>query len=385
MTRVFRRSIVHFTTVHSRADTRIYLKEAATLDGAFAAPVGMYVQDGLGPAGETSGPAVVDTGPRARNRLTRMTAGAWRMYCAVRRARPLVAHFHDPELIPVGLLLKLSGIKVVYDVHEDVPRQIASKHWVPRWLRPPVAAAAGSFEWAAGRVFDAIVPATPSIAEHFPARKCTLVQNFPLPDELVEVEPTRYVMRPPHVAYVGGIGTARGVMEMIQALSLVRREDLRLRMAGGFQIAADQSQAQDLPGWSKVDFVGWADRPAVAKLLGQVRAGLVLFHPAPNHTSAQPNKLFEYMAAGLPLIASDFALWRQIVDGVGCGLLVDPLDPAAIAGAIQWILDNPAEAEAMGQRGRLAVQERYNWPVEGAKLVGLYERLLGEASLPKAA
>ena len=89
------------------------------------------------------------------------------------------------------------------------------------------------------------------------------------------------------------------------------------------------------------------------------------------------------MAAGLPLIASDFPLWRQIVDRVGCGLLVDPLDPAAIADAIQWVLDNPEEAQAMGERGRLAIQERYNWTIEGAKLIELYERRLEVPSLRK--
>lgn len=378
-------AVVHFSTVHPRADTRVRLKEAETLAGAFRRPFCLYVQDGLGHEAGAHGVNVVDTGPRPKTRFSRMTLGAWRMYRAVLHARPTVAHFHDPELIPIGLLLKLSGIKVVYDVHEDVPRQIAGKHWVPPALRRPLAGAAAAFEWVAGRIFDGIVPATPSIAQHFPAANCTLVQNFPLPGELVEVEPTPYAARPPHVAYVGGISKPRGLIQMVRALLLVGDAEVRLRMAGAFQQAQAQAEAEGLPGWARVDFVGWADRKAVARLLGQVRAGLVLFHPAPNHTSAQPNKLFEYMAAGLPLIASDFPLWREIVEGVGCGLLVDPLDPDAIAQAIQWVLDNPEEAEAMGRRGQLAVQERYNWPIEGAKLVRLYERLLNEASLPKAA
>ena len=375
--------IAHLTTVHSRTDTRIRLKQVATLSRGLNAAVHVYVQDGLGDETDAGGPLIVDTGPPVTNRLARMTVGAWRMYRAVRRTRPTVAHFHDPELIPVGLLLKLSGTKVVYDVHEDLPRQIASKDWIPAWLRPPIAAAAATIEWIGGRVFDAIVPATPAIAEHFPPSKIALVQNFPLPDELLEASPTPYASRPPHVAYVGGIGVLRGLMEMIQALPLIDREEARLCMAGAFHHEANRIQAEALPGWSRVNFVGWADRMAVAELLGQTRAGLVLFHPAPNHTSAQPNKLFEYMAAGLPLIASDFPLWRQIVDGVGCGLLVDPLDPAAIADAIQWVLDNPEEAQAMGERGRLAIQERYNWTIEGAKLIELYERRLEVPSLRK--
>jgi glycosyltransferase involved in cell wall biosynthesis len=131
-----------------------------------------------------------------------------------------------------------------------------------------------------------------------------------------------------------------------------------------------------MPGWARVDFHGWADRPAVARILASCRGGLVLFHPEPNHVTAQPNKMFEYMAAGLPVIASDFPLWREIVDGAGCGLLVDPMDPAAIARAMQWIIDHPEEAAEMGRRGRAAVEHTYNWEAESTKLIELYRRLL---------
>ncbi|QYX56780.1 glycosyltransferase [Roseovarius sp. SCSIO 43702] len=83
------------------------------------------------------------------------------------------------------------------------------------------------------------------------------------------------------------------------------------------------------------------------------------------------------MGAGLPVIASDFPLWRQIVDGAGCGLLADPQDPRAIARAMDWILDNPDEAEEMGRRGKHAVETTYNWPTEAEKLVAFYNERLG--------
>ena len=131
-------------------------------------------------------------------------------------------------------------------------------------------------------------------------------------------------------------------------------------------------------GWSKVRFHGWSSRTEVANILGDVRAGLVVLHPLKNYIDSFPTKMFEYMAIGLPVIASDFPLWRRIISDVNCGLFVDPQNPEAIAKAMQWILDHPQEAEDMGQRGRKAVEEVYNWKSESVKLANLYESLLGD-------
>lgn len=370
--------LIHFTTVHPRGDTRIRVKEVASLAKRLDTVIALFVQDGNGSETDASNNIqVVDTGTPPKGRLARMTLGAWRIWCAVKAARPTVAHFHDPELIPVGLALKVSGIKIVYDVHEDVPRQILGKHWIPRWARRPVSWAMASIEWIAARVFDAIVPATPKIAERFPAQKTVVVQNFPILDELVRAEEVPYVDRLRHFAYVGGVTRIRGAQEMVDALDCIDRGgDVRLRVVGAFQPIGLQTEIEALSGWSYIEFLGWANRAQVAELLGNVRAGLVLFHPLPNHIDAQPNKLFEYMSAGLPVIASDFPLWRRIVAGAGCGLLVDPMDPKAITEAMQWILDHPEEAEAMGRRGRLAVEETYNWEQESDKLLALYRQLL---------
>ena len=105
--------------------------------------------------------------------------------------------------------------------------------------------------------------------------------------------------------------------------------------------------------------------------------GLILLHPAPNHFQAYPNKLFEYMSAGLPVLASDFPLWREIIEGSGCGQVVDPTNPGEIAKGISWFIGHPAQAEEMGDRGRAAVDNLYNWGREEGKLIAFYKNLIG--------
>ena len=368
--------LVHLSTVHPRNDTRIFIKQVATLFSAMPLEVSLVVADGLGDSTPAGLPPVYDLGKLPARRFRRAVAGNLRALKFFRQTRPQLVHFHDPELIPLGIVLRLFGCKVIYDVHEDVPRQTMSKHWIPAVFRWPVALATAAMEWLAGLLFSGIVPATSTIAARFPPHKTVLVQNFPIQSELVLAEPVVYAERPPKFAYVGGVADIRGGKEMVQALEyLADLPDVRLEMAGGISPEGFVEDLPRLPGWQKVTYRGLIGRQEVARLLGSARAGLVLFHPVPNHVDAQPNKMFEYMSTGLPVIASDFPLWREIVAGAGCGLLVDPMDPRAIADALRWVLDPPEEAEAMGKKGQEAVKKIYNWEHEAVQLKGMYLRL----------
>jgi glycosyltransferase involved in cell wall biosynthesis len=126
------------------------------------------------------------------------------------------------------------------------------------------------------------------------------------------------------------------------------------------------------PGWRQVNEYGFVGRIEMRDILARSVAGVVTFLPEPNHIFAQPNKMFEYMSAGIPVIASDFPLWREIVAGNECGLLVDPQDPASIATAIDALVGDRALARRLGENGRRAVLERYNWSAEEKKLVDFY-------------
>lgn len=371
-------AIIHLTTLHPRADARIYIKEVKTLASSLPHKVVLVVADGKGSGDEKQSNVFIhDLGALGGGRLGRLFVGSWRSFCEIRKLRPAIIHFHDPELIPLAILLKIAGYKVIYDVHEDLPRQIISKDWLPENFRKPIAGLMSGLEWLAARVFNAIVAATPKITERFPANKTIMIQNFPIITEMLTSSPIPYMERPPSFAYPGYVTKDRGVIEVVHALDMLSDiNGIKLDLAGEFIPPKLEYEMQLLPGWTLVKYHGWISREQLAFLLGGVRAGLVLHHPIPNEIDAQPIKLYEYMAAGLPIIASNFPLLKQIIGDAGCGLLVDPLDPKAIAAAMRWILDHPAEAEAMGERGRKAVAEIYNWDFESVKLIDLYKKLL---------
>lgn len=362
------------TTVHPPLDIRIFYKEAKTLIKADY-DVTLIAQNDRN---EIINSVKIIPLPKTEKRIYRMFGLTFKVFRIALKQKADVYHFHDPELILVGVLLKLfTGEKVIYDVHEDLPSQILNKDWIHPWLRPIVAKGAVFAECLGAKFFDGIIAVTPTIAKRFPSFKTITVQNFPILNELVHPTFTPYQKRQSVLAYMGGITVIRGAKEMVQAVNLLPENlGAKLWLAGSFSPDGLEKNINQLDGSDRVKFFGWKSRQEVAAMLGEAKVGLVLFHPAPNHIMAQPNKLFEYMSAGIPIVASDFPLWREILEGTGCGLLVDPLDPKTIADAIRWLLEHPEEAEAMGLRGQAAVCERYNWDLEAEKLCSFYKDIL---------
>jgi len=221
------------------------------------------------------------------------------------------------------------------------------------------------------------VVVTPSIAKRFEElnRRTVIVHNYPYVRELVgEGSAIPWKSRRQSVAYVGGLSLQRAIREMVQAMALLPDSlDATLELAG--PESKDDTSVAELrrsPGWMRVRHHGFIDQRSTFQILQNVRAGLVLYHPEPNQVESMPQKIFEYMGAGIPVIASNFPLWRQIIGDAGCGFFVDPLKPAEIAKAIEHVLTHPQEAEEMGRRGQAAVLKRFNWDTEAEKLVQLY-------------
>jgi glycosyltransferase involved in cell wall biosynthesis len=311
----------------------------------------------------------------SKGRLDRIKNAPKRVFKKAISLNADLYHLHDPELIPIGLKLKRMGRRVVFDSHEDVPKQLLGKPYLNKpalWMLSKVF---GMFESWACRQFDGVIAATPFIRDKFlKINPCTVdINNFPLLGELDAKVP--WADKAAEVCYVGGIARIRGIVEVVKAMGLVQ-SGVRLNLCGSFSESDVEKECKAMPGWQQKNDHGVVDRSVVRKVLGRSIAGLVSFHPLPNHLDAQPNKMFEYMSAGIPVIASDFPLWREIVLGNRCGLCVDPIDPAAIANAIDYLVQHPNEARQMGENGRRVVLERYNWSVEEAKLFAFYKKII---------
>jgi len=368
--------IVHVTTAHPRTDTRVYLKEVDTLGKFFPGQVVLIVADGLGDFVDSENRVSIRDIGCEKRRITHILLGIIRAFRLIRSIRPKIVHFHDPELLPLGILIKIFRIKVVYDVHEDLGSLPYSRDWIPKPIKKILSTSLSLFERFGTIFFDQIVVATPKIASLFSAKKVITVQNYPIESELMETAPVPYRERENSFAFVGGVSRIRSAIEMVEAIGLIDGVEVRLELAGGMESDELVSKLRSLGSWNLVTEYGHVSREQMANILGRTRAGLVLYHPLPNHINAQPNKIFEYMSAGLPVIGSDFPLWRSIIDGSSCGLLVDPMEPSAIAKAMTWILEHPEESEQMGRNGYDAVRNKYNWREESKKLIACYDQLL---------
>lgn len=364
--------IVHLTSVHKPQDVRIFYKECRTL-----AKLGFEVRL----VSRVEHEAIID-GVRFipiksdRHRLLRFTLTSLRVLTAAIRQTADVYHFHDPELIPVGLALKVMGKRVIYDVHEGYSDSILDREWLPKSLRWIVAKLVQQLERLSVHCFDAIVCATPHIAESFQSKKTFVIRNFPMLEELAQSSGNPFSNRQPHFAFVGHISRGRGAVQMIDALDKTSNRSILLHLGCPFDNPQLKDQLTAMSGWKQVVAHGWMSRSQIAELYGQVLAGVVVFQPTKNYLQALPTKLFEYMSAGIPAIVSDFPILRNVIDENQCGIIVDPRNSDDIARAMDWIASNPEEAQLMGERGRQLVLSQYNWEHEAKQLLACYQYVL---------
>ncbi|MDD5571453.1 MAG: glycosyltransferase family 4 protein [Bacteroidales bacterium] len=357
------------TSVHPRYDIRIFHKECKSLAGFYE--VSLIVADGNGDEINES-INIYDVGKSTGGRIKRILNTPKKILKKALELNADVYHFHDPELIPVGLKLKRKGKIVIYDVHEDAPKHVFSKDYIPALFKPIFYFILKSIEAYSSRKFDFVITVTKSINERFKKNNFNsiIINNYPIVSELYSN--SEWKIKQNQIIYAGSISRIRGIIEVIKALDLTGS---CLNLAGLFDGNGLLEIAKKEMGWEKVNYLGLIDRTELKRIMEKSKIGIVTYHNAPNHVNAQPNKIFEYMSAGIPVIASNFPLWKEIIEGNNCGICVDPLNSKEIADAVNYLLSNDKIAEEMGKNGRNAVIEKYNWNIEEKKLIEIYNKI----------
>jgi glycosyltransferase involved in cell wall biosynthesis len=359
--------VCHFTSAHNSDDIRIFHKECVSLAEAGHE---VYLVTAQSDGQRHKNVQLVSANSIKRGRLGRMIFTAREVYKHALALDADVYHFHDPELLRFARRLKRKGKKVIYDAHEDLPRQILGKDYLK--FKGVVSRIVERYENRVSKKVDYVITATPFIAKRFLEinEKSLDVNNFPLLSEM-DLQDSGSLKVPNKVCFIGGISRIRGIQELVESLA---GTDIVLDLAG--TIPDDFAKCLALSdGWKNVNALGFVDRKESLAIKSKSCAGIVTFLPLPNHTNAQPNKIFEYMASGIPVIGSNFPLWKIIIEENNCGICVDPSNPDDIRKGILKILNNPEMAIQMGKNGRRLVLEKYNWDIEKQKLVEIYRRL----------
>jgi glycosyltransferase involved in cell wall biosynthesis len=359
--------VCHLTTVHPAFDNRILEKECVSLAEAG------YEVVLLAPNCEEQ----VYKGVQIRslqiprNRLLRMTAGTLRMLFSSLRQKADIYHFHDPELMPAGLILRLMGKMVIADVHENYPASILSKPYLNKAVATLLSKLFRVIELFFLSRMNAIVTATSGISNSFMRFKPITIHNFPIIPDLESITTATVPGNKPGAIYVGGLSQIRGIIPLINAFGEL--EEIELWLLGPFESESFKMQCESLPAWRNVRYLGVSNPAGVYPYLKAASIGIATLLPFPNYKTALATKSFEYMAAGLPVVMSDFPYWKEYFGD--SAIYVNPADPTEIANAIRSLLSNRELMEQMSSSNIAKSRYQFRWEGEAEKLVTMYRNL----------
>jgi len=368
--------VCHLTSCHSPFDDRIFHKEVKSLVKAGYNVVLIAQHD----REETVDGVRIVPLPKLGNRFERMTKVVWKLLRLALKEKAEIYHFHDPELIPIGLALKLLGKKVIYDVHELVYFSIEDKAWLRvKFLRKLAQLAYLFMERLSVRLFDQLILAEDDYENYCKQKhknfcKYTIVRNYPILSLIRNAPAIAHTNKKKLVLiYAGGLGKLRGIKEIIQAMKFVGGK-VELQLLGKWESKEFEKKCKDLEGFKYTKYLGFVPLGEVYKYTKRADVGISILYPVKNYLTSMPVKAYEYMFCALPMVMSDFPCWQETFGE--CALFADPYNPKDIADKILYLLDNPDKAKQLGDRGKQLTEEKYSWEVESKKLVELYEKML---------
>lgn len=372
--------ICHVISGYFRNDARVFLRQCLTLVDA-GHQVTIITNDGA--EDQTIDTVdILNTGkiwPRWRTLL--FAKKQFLKKCATLNAD--VYQLHSPELLPLGLKLKKLGYKVVYDAHEDMEAHILEKEWLPKFVRKPLSVLTNIYMLRTLKKFDEVISPHSHVIEKLnkKLKKGILIANFPIIKPLPDNHFDNFTDRLPIFCYSGTVYPYSNQVEIIR--SVLNTHIGKYEIAG---VIADDlyTTLSEISTGDKVVFNGRIDQSSLRKLYFRSICGLAVYDYKLNlgykRGSYGTNKLFEYMEAGLPIICTDYELWKEIIDFYKCGFYVVPGDEIQITEAMMTLIRDPEKARKMGENARKAALEKFNWVTEAQK----YRRIFDEMECSNA-
>ncbi len=363
--------ICHVTSAHNRYDIRIFEKECSSLANK-GYDTYLVVNDDKGNE-ENNGVKIVSTNMTIKGRWSRMVTSMKSIYKKILEVDADIYHFHDPELLQLVNKLSKKDKQIIFDAHEDTELQIMDKEWIPYFLRKMVASMYRSYAKKRFKKCCGIITVTPQIVNKMQTYNpnVEMITNYPVIDSM---ECSDKTSKEKYLFFAGGVSKQWCHDRIINAIENV--EGIRYKIAG----PADSDYLESLkklPGWSKVDYLGKIPHDEVFELYYNAVAGMAINEctQIKGEGTLGNTKLFEIMSAQVPVICTNYTLWKAVVEDNECGICVDSTNIKEITEAIQRIIDNPDKAQIMGENGRKTVVKKYNWKNEEDKLVSFYSKL----------
>ncbi len=369
------KKICHLTSVHPVFDIRIFYKECSSLTKAG------YQVKLIAPncKAETKNGVEIVPIKLPISRFKRFLFVTFKMTDQALSQKCDIYHFHDPELMFCGVLLKIFGKKVIFDIHENVRLSFVTKEWIPKPARNILSWFYFILERFALLFFDKLILAEESYQKYYPKRKSNVILNYPLS---IENSIAHKEFSPPfRFVYSGVIHELRGIWEMLDLIKFLKDqgENVRLDLIGEIRPSSLKDEIKsyilDNELESIVQILGKVDFSEVGGFLKNGYIGLSLLKPIPNYRESLPTKIFEYMLYGLPVITNDFPLYKRYVADEETGLCLDITDNEMRNRSVLEMLWKPESLAKMSANGIRLTSDKCNWQTQENKLINIYQTL----------
>lgn len=308
--------ICHLTSVHNSHDTRIFYKECT-----FLSNLGNEVYlVATGESRNENNVKVIGVGPKARNRILRILFTTRKVYMSALKTNADIYHIHDPELLLYALNLKKHNKKVIFDSHENILEYFESKDYIPKLIKSTVVKLLNKYLHKTLSKLNGLISVTPFICTKLKQLNSNtlLITNYPSTKEVL-FESTK---RKKQICFTGSISKQWNLETALNAIKDI--DDIKLILCGNFENDKYKTSLQKRPEWNKCYYLGRLPHNDVLRVQSTSMVGIALLNYSKNTNNNEGTlgntKLFEYLASGLPIICTNFLLWREIIEKYNCGM-----------------------------------------------------------------